>query len=91
MQDLQQLARDQFDLLLSSGFFKSTTTISLDNQAVMVKALSLHHTLLVCKAEHMEGLKSLGVLSYIKQSKMLLEQFFCIKPKLILLTAGILL
>ncbi len=49
--DVRKLAGEQFDLLSSCGFVKPTSSISLDDRAVIVKALFLHHTLLQSKAE----------------------------------------
>lgn len=86
------MCEDNFDNLISSGYCRATTTISLDDQEEILKSLSLHYTFLVRKAEidqYVDGLNSLGLLKLIREKNVLFRKFFCIPPKSVYVTAGI--
>ena len=91
VQALRDVAGENFDALVASGFAKPTSTLSLDDKCIILHTLCLHHTLLVCKAEtdqFIEGLKSLGVLDSIRKHMTMLKPFFCIEQRRVHLTAG---
>jgi hypothetical protein len=69
--------------LLRCGFTKPPVSIKLEDKGVIVQAISLHQSILQCKAEidqFADGLKSLGVLSAIRRHPDQFKKFYCIDP-----------
>ena len=83
-EELQEIASLNYSCLVEAGFIKPTTLIRISDKEEIIRALTLHHTLLKSLSEvdqFGEGLRSSKVLDVLRRYSRYTKSFFTLQGR----------